>query len=1423
MRKKIKEHEEMESNFKSDCEGGESAADYEKEKDKTQRQQEDMKANLGSQSNSQTTQSRERVARSNTSSSQGGRTDNLFSSHQLMQQNVTQTCQDQNRTKVKDSNAPDNLDTSEKVTQMLGVDSLQNDKHSRKASLCDRRRALSPLDPGKLYLGPNFDSRKGEHVTNSAKECFDSPSRSQHEMKGSFIPDEKVHKKPVSSGREEVKGNSYESMNGNSEETQSTSNQNLSVPLKDGKMSKNRIKDSTPLKFSDYKTKNILKVQISCGEKESCVDKRNSWIQSDFEGDQSDFKVFPVRHDEIRKESVEHQDQNGWLSTVRMREVISKRPGHKRSLTRGPDSSKCKVSKRSHTILPKGEAFIKSISSKEPDRKGSKVSITTDSSEKVNEMPNFTHGPTTCESNSSSSFDRFHPHNQLEKSSNPRGEDYEHHLPTVFVAKTISTQLPLESNLLSDSKNTSSQPCSMDSTIQKGQDFTKSSTQKSSPTNSEKDGEITKTSGLDEKSAAAGNKAILTEPALPALQITQESLSLTPSFQTPMCSVRGNYKMDQNVLYQQQVTDSEFFNILGIDQSQEKISSKQSSSYAHMSSENIQAVFHDKSFSKTNATLTAESIEQTKENLSSQDKVKTPVRAEQEDGKKLCSDFGTYLPPSQSASEFSEYTELDSIPFTHLELSEDFLSENSEAWSSNGKSSAGSLVRRRSRRVSVLKPFPHGSPVFSKSEASRTDSESAIHKEVSKYVKGRRQSQAQQRKAAVILSIFQFLRDKAKEPDRGRDFDLTADFDHLKRQKVCEYTNIPNAKTTRSGVDASLSDHLLSSHYNGDDDDDEEEETQSPHMAKNIDSNIQQSLSEKTDHFSFVGSRFCSEKEHVPASLENTMVESELLLTKDKSGSGNLVTEIANVLESVEHEYPLSILRSETRSPTNSDKRDEMAHCHTNREETKIISQSANNSTTNPLNCDADEAQNCCRMSQISSDSHTETNPDKKADSEQLQCETTDKECVVNYEKSKGSVKIDQQFDSNSLQHSENHLSDGTFLENIPCDRSTVTENGGMGDSQPLSKAEGVKDTGDLLPIDYGSSLNFNGRDKSSFHREGIAVSSNDPVIQVDGAGDRKSKPKLNLAPLDSASPIICDKNASPQVLEISKNVSSPIQGMKHSFASPTNIINSLLSPVTPSINNATPKGLRSLKRKSISFTSTPIAKSGKGASVLVHKQIEIDFDSPVSKSRSASNASLMAADLPTSPGLNQSQDDLTPVYNKALSVLFSPHTAHGAGIIENKGDKNESIYSQTAPALDISSNLSLVPDCDESYPSPGQMPVSDKCAMNLSTNTTLCQSDVVEADERSTSKLSIDRTSNTSRVTLSSPQVVQPWKKLARTATAPVQILEAETTSCEHSSFSFTSNQPRGRNKADIKSNMKFLGCFQVSPLYLDSHSSFH
>ncbi|GFR96639.1 hypothetical protein ElyMa_004456800 [Elysia marginata] len=1486
VRKKIKEHEEMESSLKLPINGKSISADSQSKEEKKQPQQEKVEINIAPEQNHQahlTADSRILCSKTVLQKRQTPlcETDNFLPSSydhtQLVCHNTGEVYQDfsQTQTKNKIKKNVEDCKTGS-ASHISRGDALGTEEHSDRHTVL-RLSTPTPSEPNRGNEPskcdmPNIDSSKlfSDSKPSSilkAKGGIDWQCGFELDICNNSEHGEDINSSCFKSKKEDIGGKSCERLKEQSNLMQGklkqessfwSINEKIKKPIDDGQLSQ----------LNSRNTKGDVQL-LTNKKRDRHIGKRSSWIDTDFHTDQSDFKTFPQNHINAQEEIVGHYDQNGWLSTVKMKEATYKGNAKKRHHTKNSESVKSKISKKGRASLLKKEAFR---STEEPMQaiQTSENTFMSNKAVKPNISPRNTNQKATTALSSSPSFNTFQSSKKPQKPLISKQQDTAENFATVVLNQKDNINWAGKLTLVSDEIKEKLEKHSHSSNGLKEKPIVEISTQNYMPRISQIDKGLLNTLQLEVETPDSVTVSIdkgvgSNKPSL-ALQNTQESLlSLTPTFKTTLCSVRENHKISQKDLLvgPNEVTDSEFFNILGIQQSQEPVISDRSSPNAQMTDENSQSGPHIKhaGIHTTENSFNSRPVKEDQGNLSAKAKdYVTNGQATKESGNHLCSVFENILPPSQTLSEFSEYTELDSIPFSQFELSEDLLSSGNSL--SKQRSSTKALVRRRSRRISSGKPFEFRLSDLSVSQTTNWDNASSLQSEVHKYTKGKRPSQAQQRKAAMVISIFQFLQDRAKEPNLNCDFDLTPDFDCLKKERVC-HALCSNAETLKQNTSHSTMKIVgVKSHdpinraipylLTGDFED--------KYRVFNEENKF---LNEVVNAYSQSQESICSPivlgKATSPASQssENLHAESKLSIVQAVN-SENQIAETENVLGTETSNSQLrsmveagTVLQNNfSKSLSSSERNASFSRNHL----TPTNSKSKSNFSNNPLmsyvienqgnlrrqalssfdsqkNLDAEEPQSdSCGKAENEThktlDDKAATAPNRNLDSkdhEKQEQRDNEKQYVMDFDnpqrENNALVSCTDQI-SDNIKHIDKLLCNKTpTIKCLPSNEFNVHQKTSQMDPATEAEAECVN-----LQQNLSHSYEKDNRSQSKVSMADSKVINDStqmiagdviPVVNIDDATDLKNKVTLNLACNNLISLNASCNNISPQVHKTG-NVSSPFHKWKNNFESPSNILNSLLSPVTPVMDNGISKSIRSLSRKSISFTSTPIRKAGAKARSNLQNQIDIDFESPISKSRSASGSSFINADLVNSPDLNRSQDDLTSVYSKALSVLSSPQNIHVAEtVVQKMADGNDSVYSERAPTLEVSTNLSLVPVCDESYPSPGQVPVSDNHSLNISASVCNdCTAEVSTAVETSTTKLILDESLNKSNTLLSSPYVVHPWKKLARTATTPVQILEAETSSFEHGSFSFTCNQQRGKtksnNRSDIKSNMKFSGCFQ-------------
>ncbi|KAI8793924.1 phosphoribosyl pyrophosphate synthase-associated protein 1 [Biomphalaria glabrata] len=152
------------------------------------------------------------------------------------------------------------------------------------------------------------------------------------------------------------------------------------------------------------------------------------------------------------------------------------------------------------------------------------------------------------------------------------------------------------------------------------------------------------------------------------------------------------------------------------------------------------------------------------------------------------------LPVTTNRSMFLDFTELDVIPYTKLELEEDFLSEESQdskppifaALSKqqlSHSSKVRALVKRRSPRISVFQSL----------------SQSISSQNNKYYIAKSKKNLSQQEKVAAVMSVFQFLKEEASKPNYVSDFELPKYFfKHKETRHYCYQTDQSNSSSIQS-------------------------------------------------------------------------------------------------------------------------------------------------------------------------------------------------------------------------------------------------------------------------------------------------------------------------------------------------------------------------------------------------------------------------------------------------------------------------------------------------------------------------------------------------------------------------------------------------------------------------------------------------
>ncbi|KAK7112930.1 serine-rich adhesin for platelets-like [Littorina saxatilis] len=147
--------------------------------------------------------------------------------------------------------------------------------------------------------------------------------------------------------------------------------------------------------------------------------------------------------------------------------------------------------------------------------------------------------------------------------------------------------------------------------------------------------------------------------------------------------------------------------------------------------------------------------------------------------------------------QFLDYTELDAIPFSQFELTEDFLSEGSQkSFSSSTRrgrqKSMSALVQRRSPRLSGFE-FDSSDKLLSQSTSSQRRSSH----ENNFFNLARKQKKT--KKALLLSSLFQFLVDEAKRDPSFVEFKLPEDIASLAFEK-----NKETGKQTKDDTESSI-------------------------------------------------------------------------------------------------------------------------------------------------------------------------------------------------------------------------------------------------------------------------------------------------------------------------------------------------------------------------------------------------------------------------------------------------------------------------------------------------------------------------------------------------------------------------------------------------------------------------------------------
>ncbi|GFO23368.1 hypothetical protein PoB_004987300 [Plakobranchus ocellatus] len=1415
---------------------------------------------------------------------------------------------------------------------------------------------------------PDYGLSKERSLPNRALKTFspcDPSSESLCEIVGSSgFNENSLKKSPSSLKRDHIAKKSGESIQRRSKVRRQQHHIDSCCSTKTGKILSHHVDCSSKSNHRTTRQEVKRSTKVPLKEKaESNLDKRNEWLDfEDFKSDKSNFKAFPKKSIEESKAIVEHQDQNGWLSTTRMRSMGNSTLNSKRTFLTSPLTSKVKLFKKDRACMNSRKLFShastkanssKSCQSKKPFDARLADNANLGQKNVSGALTEF--APKNVSVSEACVFkETGQAHNQDKQSAGPfpygigganPGFNSAVHSPKLASENRIAkshSQSPCGSNVDSAAK--------FNNVLFVQQHFEHSS--------SELDEEVMNTSQLDiiiNADKMAGSRTLKSQ--------SQESLGLTPTFRTPIFPARlENQKADAADSFGRNypVTDSEFLNILGISE-ENRCARTQGVGDLEMTEEESAIHRHCDKPTKGFSQKTNKNEENKGKNSNSlpeenASKVESggPIlkdRCNENLGvTETCSVFDTFLPPSQTLSEFSDYTELDSVPFSHFELSEDFLSEDASFPKSGKKQvnkNTGALVRRRSRRISSTKPSQCISSFLSNSQAYSTENAAVTlgFDPSSKFTKNHRQSQAQQRKAAAILSIFQFLKDKAKEPDSACEFALTPDFEDLKREKLCGYPKTFNVHTknpelgeegqllTSQSVQASkdkTSSLLRSSPVNPESVTDKSNDSKSFEPTDKIDdSDNHESIVDKLDDLENL-----QPFTDIIDDLDNLQPQTDKIddlenlqpLTDKIDDLDNLQSLTDKIDDDLDNLQPLTdkiddldnlqrltgkIDDLDNLQPL-TDKIDDLDTepptdiSHPNFMDYQFISKEANSQNTECMHASSpyniskkspsvatdqfvnqvaetenltesvskcpsnsassfeqqnaklpedksevtDKAQGCdgdsitspkidvftetlhCRDSQSSKGQDSPKNSVTETGKTVLGCDQAQAESSTTLkatgqtedreqQQSLLPIATESQCDSNTGKLSDEAIFNHKGTSPTSCtaapEARCMCKSSSVAGGSLQGKSDAMKETVNLSINMHSVSSRDNAcEDVASIETDCVVGANNNPEFCIEGnlknskfaRNSQSSQKNEKFSARNEGNSEQCFierqytsnkascKCPSPQISSMHSKVSSPSDSIKHNCATPISMNKSLL-------NLASPKGsVRSFSRRSLSFTSTPIpTKKTKAA---IHSMLELDFGSPVlGRDQSENNQAGMS-------DFDRSQCVFTAEGNKTLSAS-SPGVPDEAPVIKKSDEADYSVSSLTSAAHELSV-ISLVPDCDESYPSPGQIPISDKSGVNLSE----CQSSVLEDDATVIDvKPHLDKTntSNLSKVT-ASPNVVKPWKKLPRTASSPVQILETEQSERNQGSFSFMTKRPhskfKSQNNMDTKSGLKFLGCFQ-------------
>ncbi|CAL1545867.1 unnamed protein product [Lymnaea stagnalis] len=785
-----------------------------------------------------------------------------------------------------------------------------------------------------------------------------------------------------------------------------------------------------------------------------------------------------------------------------------------------------------------------------------------------------------------------------------------------------------------------------------------------------------------------------TAPTLESINLMSPNLKGEMTSNTPLCSI----------------SDSEFLNILGVTPIQDSKTDPEKT-YFHENNATNEVCAKPRRKGVEKLSLAKNSKIETNYIISQQDSkpvssnyelIFKQVHLEHDSGSiksESTQELGHIIPEtetSESQGPFLKYTELDTLTFTQTELPGLLIGQ-----SFTKAVKLGRCVNRRSARI--LSHNSEGS--IGSSNSSVLSSKSSQREDIivsSRGVTFNKRSLAQQKKAAAVLSVFQFLIEEAVKPKWVSEFQLPVSFTELRKIK----------ETILTGPKP------LQEHFSGELGGSELDGSELVFTQSNSGQSVEVTSLKPEAH---VPSRCCNE--------ENTLKE--------------LILSPLNVSENVNSEQQVEILTS----------------AQENFDYLSLKQQSIKQGR----NLAAPPEDKDCQSDSQTTAGKTITTHVCVGSQLETDC------CTSPPERSQNSLNVGRKlFEQKLVVLSDTKITTNAvdMMKALESETSSHQNKTGMictsvSQTNPVIIAGSVSSPNLSLSCDGQSSLH-NGQCKNTEQINSKSANSNDTVASNELLEDVH----LSLSVCQDNLPLSCSVvPCSPSVVCTSPQPDIVIRN----------------DQATPSIGTPSPVVHSVVKRNSFSLTSTPKTTRPKSFASRLNmssylKNSKMLFECNKGLDRSEKTLEICSP----KPRCLKSVDDETP--NTLEPKIFSP-------LLEKSCPKiNKIINGCDVRSPDLSANLSNILQFEDSYLSPGQIPVN-----------TLVES--------STNHLgsSMD----------CSMLLVEPWKKLPRTPTTPLQVLEYKSAQNSHIPVVFTPTRRISRSQTNDnpfkeERTLKFSGCFQ-------------